>query len=97
MKVLGVSVLDDYKLKHANVRAALSTWLVNAKNANWKCPQDVKNDDPKASILANNRVIFNIKGNHYRLLVRARYVQSILQVEWIGTHAEYDKQDFSGD
>ena len=47
-----------------------------------------------ASFLAENRVIFNIKGNTYRLVVKARYQHGIVLIEWIGTHAEYDKQDF---
>ena len=53
-------------------------------------------DYPSASFLAENRVIFNIKGNTYRLVVKVRYQNEIVLIEWVGTHAEYDKQDFSG-
>ena len=62
--------------------------------ANWTGPQEIKDRYPSASILADNRVIFNIKGNSYRLLLKVRYQNGIVLIEWIGTHAEYDKQDF---
>ena len=62
--------------------------------AQWRGPQDIKNRYPTASFLAEHRVIFNIKGNTYRLVVKARYRYGVVLIEWIGTHAEYDKQDF---
>ncbi|MDD2863960.1 MAG: type II toxin-antitoxin system HigB family toxin [Methylococcales bacterium] len=57
-------------------------------------PQDIKNRYSSADFLAENRVIFDIKGNHYRLVVKVRYQGGIVVIEWVGTHAEYDKQDF---
>ncbi|QGL26464.1 hypothetical protein GJV52_07170 [Neisseria brasiliensis] len=48
-----------------------------------------------ADFLADNRVIFNIRGNHYRLVVKVRYINGIVKIEWIGTHAEYSKKDFT--
>jgi mRNA interferase HigB len=57
-------------------------------------PQDIKNRYRSADFLADNRVIFNIKGNHYRLVVRVKYQNGIAVIEWVGTHSEYDKQRF---
>ena len=59
-----------------------------------KCPKDIKNRYRSADFLADNRVIFDIGGNNYRLVVKVRYQGSIVLVEWVGTHAEYDKAKF---
>jgi mRNA interferase HigB len=64
-----------------------------ASHANWQSPADVKAVHRNASIIANNRVIFNIKGNSYRLIVAIRYDIGIIFIRFIGTHAEYDKVD----
>lgn len=94
MQLLGLLKLDAFKRDHANARGALNAWQSEVEAARWAGPQDVKNRFPSASFLADNRVIFNIKGNHYRLVVKARYQYGIVLIEWIGTHAEYDRQDF---
>jgi len=57
-------------------------------------PKYIKNNYRTASFLENNRVIFNIKGNEYRLVVKVRYENEIVYIEWIGTHQEYDKKNF---
>jgi mRNA interferase HigB len=54
----------------------------------------VKNRYPSASFLSDNKVIFNIKGNNYRLVIKAKYEKGIVLIEWVGTHAEYSKQNF---
>ena len=61
------------------------------KNAEWKTPAVVKEHYRNASILKNNHVVFNIKGNHYRLVVKIHYNTQIIYIRFIGTHAEYDK------
>lgn len=94
MKVLGKDKLVEFYEKHANVKSALESWISEAQNATWGKPQDIKNRYPSADFLAGNRVIFNIKGNHYRLVVKMRYQNGIALVEWVGTHAQYDKQSF---
>ncbi|QLE87613.1 type II toxin-antitoxin system HigB family toxin [Shewanella sp. Scap07] len=94
MKVLGRDKLVKFYKKHANVKSALESWFSEAETAAWKTPQDIKNKYGTADFLADNRVIFNIKGNHYRLVVKVRYQNGIVVVEWVGTHAQYDKQDF---
>lgn len=65
-----------------------------AQSACWKTPQDIKDRYRSADFLDGNRVIFNIKGNHYRLVVKVRYQNGIAVIEWVGTHAQYDKQRF---
>lgn len=94
MKVTGRNLLTDFSAKHANVKSALEAWFSEAQRADWKTPQDIKNRYRSADILSDNRVIFNIKGNRYRLVVKVRYQNGIVRIEWVGTHAEYDKQRF---
>ena len=64
-------------------------------NASWRSPKDIKLRYPHASFLAGDRVIFNIKGRSYRLVVIVRYVNKAVLIEWVGTHAEYNKKNFS--
>ncbi|MDN5500612.1 type II toxin-antitoxin system HigB family toxin [Shewanella putrefaciens] len=94
MKVLGRDKLVKFYTKHANAKSALEAWFSEAEKAAWKTPQDIKNRYRNADFLADNKVIFNIKGNHYRLVVKVVYLNGIAVVEWVGTHAQYDKQDF---
>lgn len=96
MQLVGLLKLDAFKRTHVNSRGPLDAWQSEVEATNWSGPQEIKNRYPSASLLADNRVIFNIKGNTYRLLVKARYQNRIVLIEWIGTHAEYDKQDFKG-
>lgn len=94
MKVLGRDKLIKFSRKHADAKGALESWFNEADEANWKTSQDIKDRFNSASFLADNRVIFNIKGNDYRLVVRVRYQNDIVVIEWVGTHAEYDKKRF---
>ena len=66
MQLLGLIKLDNYRREHANVRGALDAWQLEVERSHWSGPQDVKNRYPSASILSDNKVIFNIKGNKYR-------------------------------
>jgi mRNA interferase HigB len=95
MRVLGKKVLDEFKNSHADARGQLDAWLVEVENATWKTPQDIKDKHRSADFLDGNRVIFNIKGNRYRLVVQVRYQNGIVVVERIGTHAEYSKWTLS--
>jgi mRNA interferase HigB len=95
MQLVGLVKLDDFKRKHADSRGALDAWQVLVERAHWTGPQDIKNWQPSASFLANHRVIFNIKGNTYRLVIKVRYQNKLVVIEWVGTHAEYDKKSFN--
>jgi mRNA interferase HigB len=76
------------------IRQLLDAWFHEVDNALWQTPQDIKRRYGSADFLADNRVIFNVKGNHYRLVVKGRYQNGIVVIEWVGTHAEYDKKSF---
>lgn len=71
----------------------LKTWYAEAKKGNWKSFHDIKQLFPSASIIGNDRVVFNIKGNDYRLIVLVRFRGSKLFIRFVGTHKEYDKVD----
>ena len=94
MKVIGSDKLFKFYKKHNQAKSALDSWYAEAERAIWKTPQDIKDRYGSADFLAKNRVIFNIKGNHYRLVVKVRYQNGIVAIEWVGTHAEYNKQTF---
>ena len=74
-----------------DAKGALEAWYYEASRAQWASPADVKEQYPSASILKNNRVVFNIAGNKYRLVVRINYGSKTVFVRFIGTHREYDK------
>lgn len=94
MRILGLPILDDFKRAHADARAPLDAWQIEVARETWGTSQDIKRRYRSADFLAGNRVIFNIKGNSYRLVVQVRYQNGLVVVEWVGTHAEYDKKRF---
>jgi mRNA interferase HigB len=77
----------------ADARGPLHSWYDEALKATWQSPQDVKDHYASASICGNNRVVFNIGGNKYRLVVELQYRASIVWIKFIGTHAQYDLID----
>ena len=94
MNVISRKALNEYARKHADVRQPLLAWFYEAKAAHWRFPPDIKKSYPSATFLSGNRVVFNIKGNNYRLLVKVAYNTGVVFIKWAGTHAEYDKQKF---
>ena len=94
MRILGLPLLEDFKRKHADSRGQLDTWRAEVEREEWQTPQDIKRRYRNADFLSDNRVIFNIKGNSYRLVTKVRFQSGIVLVEWVGTHAEYSKQKF---
>jgi len=77
--------------KYQDAKGSLEAWYYEAKHAQWASPADVKAQYGSASILKDNRVVFNIAGNKYRLVVRINYDSQTVFVRFIGTHREYDK------
>ncbi len=75
------------------VKAALDAWFYEAEQADWKNPADVRKAYSSASIVGSDRVVFNIKGNDYRLVVAINYRLQIVFIKWLGSHAQYDKID----
>ena len=94
MRVGGCDKLLRFSKKHNQAKTALDSWFAEAERAIWKTPQDIKDRYGSTDFLPENRAIFNIKGNHYRLVVKVRYQNGIVAIEWVGTHAEYNKQTF---
>ncbi|MBD1397526.1 type II toxin-antitoxin system HigB family toxin [Pontibacter sp. JH31] len=93
MRVIAKRTLRDFWEKHADSEQQLKAWYNEAEQANWTSPNDIKKDYPSASLLEDNRMVFNIKGNNYRLIVKINYKYGIVWIRFIGTHAEYDKVD----
>jgi mRNA interferase HigB len=93
LRVIAKKILREFWQKHPDSEQQLKTWFQEASKAEWKTPRDIKRDYPTASFLADNRVVFNIKGNHYRLIVRLNYDYQMAWIRFVGTHAEYDKID----
>ncbi len=95
MRVIAKSTLQRFwsEKRYGDSKSPLEAWHDEACNDNWKTPQDIKDLHATASICGNNRVVFNIGGNKYRLVVEVQYVAGIVWVKFIGTHAQYDKID----
>ena len=93
MHIVSRSALKEYWQKYSEVEQQLKSWYYEAKHAEWKKPEDIKKRYADASILPDNRFVFKIKGNHYRLVVKIHYNKGIIYIRFIGTHAEYDKID----
>ena len=93
MRIISRKTLKDFWEQHADSRSSLQAWYADAKRADWKSPADIKNFYRNASILSNNRAVFNIKGNKYRLVVAINYDIGIVYIRFVGTHQEYDKID----
>lgn len=85
--------MREFWEKHSDSEQQLKSWFQETSNAEWNSPNDIKIEYPSASILSNNRVVFNIKGNKYRLIVRINYDYKMAWIRFVGTHAEYDKID----
>ncbi len=85
--------LIEFWLKYPSAKLALQSWLEDASRAQWTSSQDIKRWYASASFLANNRVVFNIKGNEFPLVVAVAYRFNALYIKFIGTHAQYDAID----
>ncbi|MBW8360298.1 MAG: type II toxin-antitoxin system HigB family toxin [Weeksellaceae bacterium] len=90
-RIIAKRTLKDFWEKHPDAEQYLKTWFDVAKSNTWKSPADVKQNFANASILRDSRVVFNIKGNSYRLIVKFNYEREWAFIRFIGTHSEYDK------
>ena len=91
MRVIAKKILKEFWEKHSDCEQQLKSWYQEASNAEWKSPNEIKLEYPSASILSNNRIVFNIKGNNYRLIIKINYDYQIVWIRFIGTHSEYDR------
>lgn len=92
-RIISKKALRDFWHKHADSEQYLKTWYETTKNSAWKSPNEVKQTFINASVLKNNRIVFNVKGNSYRLIVKFNFERQWAFIRFIGTHAEYDKID----
>lgn len=93
MRVIALGTLRTYWENHPDARQSLQTWYEDACHANWQSPADIKSIYRNASIIANNRIVFNIKGNDYRQIVAVNYRFGIVYIRFVGNHKEYDRID----
>ena len=92
-RIFAKSTSRKFWEKHPDSEQYLKTWYETATSSNWKSPNDVKNSYAHASILKDGRIVFNIKGNDYRLVVKFRFDKQLCFVRFIGSHSDYDKID----
>lgn len=93
MRIIARKTLREFWDNHPNAKKPLQAWYADAKQSHWKSPNDIKKIYRNASIVANNRVVFNIKGNSYRLVAAINYDFEIVYIRFVGTHKEYDNID----
>jgi mRNA interferase HigB len=92
-RIFAKSTLRIFWENHPDSEQYLKTWFDTAMNSSWKSPNEVKQNYANASILKDGRVVFNIKGNSYRLVVKLNFEKQWIFIRFIGTHEEYDKID----
>jgi mRNA interferase HigB len=93
MRIVGRDKLDAFCAKHVDARKWIETWIHETEAVTWSTPHDVKLRYASASFLAGNVVVFNVKGNEYRLEVLVAYKVGLATVLWAGTHGEYDDRN----
>jgi len=91
VRIVAKGTLRTFWTKHKDCEEQLKSWYNEVSKTNWNNPNELKKEYPSASILEDNRIVFNIKGNNYRLIVKINYEYKILWIKFIGTHGEYDK------
>jgi mRNA interferase HigB len=93
LRVIAKKVLREFWTKHPDCEQQLKSWYHEAEKCEWKNTNEIKEEYPSASILGDNRVVFNIKGNNYRLIVKINFQYQMMWIRFIGTHKDYDRID----
>ncbi|MBC7776228.1 MAG: type II toxin-antitoxin system HigB family toxin [Phycisphaerae bacterium] len=93
MRIIAKKALRDFWELHPDSEQALKAWFKDVSDAAWESFHDVREAFNRASAVGSDRIVFRIRGNHYRLIVRINYEFSIIYIKFIGTHAEYDEVD----
>lgn len=94
MRLVGRELLKRFCSAQPDCRRWVNAWVADVQGNKWQTPQDIKDRYSTVSFLADKIVIFNVRGNNYRLVVKVAYAVQVVSVRWIGTHAEYDKVEF---
>jgi len=93
MRIIAKSTLREFWEKHKDCETAINEWYSTVLKENWNSANELKDKFGNASVINSNRIVFNIKGNSYRLVVEINYLFKIVFIIWFGTHSEYDKID----
>ena len=93
MRVISRNTLKLFWEEHSDAEGPLKAWLREAQKAQWSCSQDIKASYASASIITSERVVFNIGGNKYRLVVAIHFKSGVVFIRWVGAHREYDAID----
>lgn len=93
MRIISRRILREFWEKHPDATIPLQTWYHDVEQATWDSPADIKVVYRNASFLANNRVVFNIKDDHYRIIVIVVYRYGLIYIRFVGTHEEYNRID----
>ena len=93
MRIVALGTLREFWQRHPDAEVPLRSWYAAASRADWRSPAEVKAAYQNASFVANNRIVFNIKGNEYRLVAAVHYNRGMMFIRFIGTHREYDRID----
>ena len=93
MRIIALATLRSFWTKHPDAETPLRAWHALVSRADWQTPSDIKEAYRNASFTANRRVIFNLKGNDYRLVVMVRYDRGLIYIRFIGTHRQYHQID----
>lgn len=95
MRVIAISTLREFWTRHPDSEQALREWYVKTERAAWNSLYDIRNDFNSADYVKNQRYVFNIKGNDYRLVAAIKFTPKLVYVRFVGTHNEYDRIDAS--
>lgn len=93
MRIIAKRTLRSFWKRHPKAKGSLEAWHQEVAHADWDSPSAVKAHFRSASVLQGNRVVFNVAGNQYRLVVKINYPYRVVYIRFIGTHAEYDAID----
>jgi len=90
MRVIAKSTLRDFWEIHRDAEQTLRTWYADVEAATWRTPMEIKAQFGNASVVGDNRVVFNIRGNKYRVVVRFNYAWQVAYIRFVGTHEQYN-------
>ena len=93
MRIIAKKTLREFWTKHSDCEQQLKSWYREAELSEWKSNHEIKIEYPTASILGGNRIVFNIKGNKYRLIIKINFEYQMIWIRFVGTHKEYDRID----
>ena len=95
MRVISISTLREFWTKHAETEQPLREWYTKTRQAKWKTISDIRQDFNSVDYVGNQRYVFDIKGNKYRLIVALKYTPGLVYIRFVGTHEEYESIDAS--